>query len=196
MAERATRVPRRLHTLMACSKGSTRRRRLRILVFAVVAVLGLFAQVGVRPASTDASWTSADVAKASFTAATLQPPVITKCTYNTGLLGFTPVVVVTWSFPSHDPAYVMPSNAGFATSSGTVAGSALTGLLGASVATNPTSGASVSYTSTVTLPLLSGVLQSSYTVGIQTKAYGWTSAYTTVTASGALLGGNGSCPVS
>ncbi|GAB3614529.1 hypothetical protein [Humibacter ginsengisoli] len=163
---------------------------------ACVVLVAMFAGVAVQPAPTDASWRASEYASATFTAMTLQQPKITGCTYATGALGLAPVVTVTWSFPSATPPYTMPSNAGFASATGTVPATSLNGLAtGTGVSTTPFSGAATSYTTTMTLPLLSGTLSASYTIGIRTAWKGWTSPYASAVASSTLAGLNPTCAI-
>lgn len=165
-------------------------------VAASVALAAVFAGVALQPAPTDASWRASEYGSATFTAMTLQQPTITKCSYVTGTLGLAPVATLTWSFPSVSPALTMPSNAVFASAAGTVPATSLNGLAtGTGVSTTPSSGAAPSYTTTMTLPLLSGTLSASYTIGIRSALKGWTSPYASAVASSTLAGLNPTCAI-
>ncbi len=172
--------------------------RWRGLRIALACAAVALAVVAVHPAETDASWTSRQRAGGTVAAATIQPPVIAVggCSYTPGLLGANSKVVVSWSFPPFSPAFAMPDNAGFASTAGSVVGSLLSGLLGSTPpSTTPASGAAPAYTTTFTLPPLSGTLGATFTVGVLTQKNGWTSNYATAVATSTLAGLFPSCTV-
>ena len=83
----------------------------RWLLRAAAACVAVVAMLGgglVHPAQTDASWRVSEYTRGTFTAMTLQKPVLSACTYNPGLLGVTPVITVTWNFAAGTPSAATP----------------------------------------------------------------------------------------
>lgn len=165
-------------------------------VLGILVIAGTLAVSAAWPAETDAGWTGQQQASMTAAAMIVQPPVVTACTYSTGVLGLTPTATVTWHFPTGTPTYAMPGNASLAATAGDIAGNLLTGLVGgATQVTTPATGSAPSYSTVFTLPLLSGALSASYTVGVQTVYDGWTSGYASALATSTLAGLNPTCTI-
>ncbi|SDP36732.1 hypothetical protein SAMN04515671_3905 [Nakamurella panacisegetis] len=137
--------------------------------------------------ATSASWNDNEFGAGAFSAKTIPPPTISACVLQSGLLGANPVVTITWQ---------LPIGAGYSLTNihyYTNGGSGLTEILAGNPGLTTTGPSGGNYTTAFSSGLLSGLLGSSYIIGLRSAENGWSSTLSSWTAAMGLLGANPTC---
>lgn len=184
------RRPRARHAVADRDPGRARkpRRATAARISALCAALGVVAALfAPMPIQTEAAWTDAETARASFGTYRVPMPVYTSCSA-TGLLGLDSVLTVNWRAPAN--AAGLTVEYGQSDSSGLLL--PITDALLGDVTTTAVSGDPGAYKTVVRVGLLGGVTGGSKSIGIRyslpNAANDWKSQWMTVSGTWYLLG--------
>lgn len=161
--------------------------RIRLPAVGAALAIGAALAFTAQSTATDAAWSDATTATASFAALTVAAPTIVSCTAGGNVVS--PALSMRWSFPTAS-GYTSPANVNLYYSNNGLLPNLLPITSGATT-TGP-DGAGV-YTTTYNIGLLGGILSTQAAIALETKVNGWTSPRVSRVATWPLVVGTATC---